>query len=141
MRRAHQVVYAARLGDDGSKKGGQVPSGKGGDLGQEGQALQQHACVARKAGAGMDVKCNGFFRESIYKRVDRRVFGLLMATRALSMALHRRGQMIVECTSWLGRMFVDSWHHNNYINSRPAAPIDHLLGLEKPLINFVWPYT
>ena len=88
MRQAHQVVYVARLGDDGSNKGGQVPNGKGGDLGQEGRALQQHACAARKAGAGMDVQHSRFFRESIYKRVDRHVFGTLMAIMDLSMALH-----------------------------------------------------
>ena len=29
----------------------------------------------------------------------------------------------------------------NNINSRPPACIDQLLGLEKPLIKFVWPYV
>ena len=42
--------------------------------------------------------------------------------------------------SSLGRMFVDSWqHNNNNINNRPPACINQLLGLEKPLINFVRP--
>ena len=46
-RQAHQVVYVARWGDDGSNKGGQTPGGKGGDLKQEGRALQPRACVDR----------------------------------------------------------------------------------------------
>ena len=43
------------------------------ELEQEGRALQPHARVARKAGAWMHVRRSGFFRESIYKRVGRRV--------------------------------------------------------------------
>ena len=63
-----------------------------------------------------------------------------MATMAPSMALHQRERRIVKCTSLLGRMFIDSWQHNNNVNSCQPACIDQLLGLEKPLINFVWPY-
>ena len=67
VRSAFEVMMVAR-------KVVRLPTAMEGTLSKKDE-LYNHvrACVARKAGAWMHVRRSGFFRESIYKRVDRRV--------------------------------------------------------------------